>query len=75
MEILELINLCGCLLELAALLSSGGASYSGYQVYRDRKKPRMPATPPRLIWRFLVWLVIAIGLIALVITKWAAAMA
>jgi hypothetical protein len=75
MEIIELINLCGCLLELAALFSSGGATYSGYQAYRARKNPPEPATPPRVMWRFLIWLVIAIGLVVLVITKWAAAMA
>ncbi len=74
MEIIELINLCGCFLELAALLSSGGATYSGYRAYRSRKNPPEPA-PPRFAWRFLVWLVIALGLIVLVITKWAATIA
>jgi hypothetical protein len=77
MEIVELIfaiiQLGGCFLELAAATSGGAAAYTGNQTYRNRKKSRETGTPPSssLLWRFLVFLVIAVGILMLVIAKWA----
>jgi hypothetical protein len=75
MEILALLEMCGCFLELAALFSSGGAAYSGYQFTHERKKARENEQPPasKFMWRFVVWLVIAAGLIVLVVSKWVVA--
>lgn len=74
-ELLAFLELCGCFLELAAVTSSGTATYTGYQTYRDRKRARQTETPPsgKLLWRFLIVLIIAVGLLVLVISKWAVA--
>jgi hypothetical protein len=82
MEILEMIfiatQFCGCFLELAAATSGGAAGYTGYQVYNDRKKRKQgiaadpTAKPPPTFARFLIWLLIAVGLIIFVILKWIA---
>ena len=73
--LLELLNLCGCFLELLALTSSGTATYSGVQMYRQRKKPGADEDPQAFsrTLRFIVLLVIAIGFVVLVTVKWAAA--
>jgi hypothetical protein len=78
MEILELLNLCGCLLEMAALFSSGTATYSGVQVYRHRKKgapSEQPAHGSSRVLGFIVLLIVALGFLVLVALKWSAAVA
>ncbi len=72
-EVLALVDLCGCFLEAAALASNGTAAYPGYQTYRDRKRARQTETPPsgKILWRFLIILLIAVALLVLVISKWA----
>jgi hypothetical protein len=72
--LLELLNFCGCFLELLALTSSGTATYSGVRLYRLRKKAGAEPDPQQF-WRamgFLVLLLIAFGFIVLVAVKWSA---
>jgi hypothetical protein len=73
--LLELLNFCGCFLELLALTSSGTATYSGVQMVRQRKKNAPAEDPTRFsrVLRFIVLLTIAIGFIVLVVLKWAVA--
>jgi len=77
MEIIEalfaFIDVCGCLLEMAALFSSGTATYTGVQTYRARKNrkqhPEQPVSQP-LPW-FVLFVVIATALVTLVVLKYA----
>jgi hypothetical protein len=74
MEIFGLLELCGCFVELLALMSSGTATYSGVQVYKHRKKPGEDKNPQQFsrVMGFIVLLMIAIGFIVLVGIQWAA---
>jgi hypothetical protein len=76
MEIVELIfvviQMCGCFLDLAALGSTGTATYSGVQTYRQRKKDPADRSPTATLGVFLVFAMIAFALIVLVIMKYAA---
>jgi hypothetical protein len=76
MEIVELIfvgiQMCGCFLDLAALASTGTATYSGVQTYRQRKKDPADRSPAATFGVFLVFAMIAFALIVLVIMKYAA---
>lgn len=75
MEIIELIfvgiQLCGCFLDLAALASTGTATYSGVQTYKQRKKAPVDRSPAANLSVFLVCAIIAFVLILLVIIKYA----
>jgi hypothetical protein len=82
MELLELLvalpEMCGCFLEFAALFSNGATAVTGVQAYRQRKKTKQSnlqedsTRSSTLVWRFCIFLIIGLGILVLVIARWAA---
>jgi hypothetical protein len=80
MELLELLlassEMCGCLLELFAALLDGYAAFSGYRVGRQQRAYRRARAEGRpdvhrpAVWPFLLVLLFAVGVTALVIYRW-----